>query len=140
MTTQREILEALKDRLDAGGYGRVHLGKHVDPDQEVLPVVTIHHHNDGDQTESSRPVEVRKVKLLVELVYETSASELLLEGVDKLDELEEVVIDIPARDQNDTLGGIARNVEQSKSQVINHEQKSTIGFAQLVVEVTYRKG
>jgi hypothetical protein len=138
MTKPALILVALRDRLVNAGY-TVHLGRVIDPLQDTLPVVSLCHMPDGDQTQGVRPKSSRALELVAEYwghVATAHLSDPILHLIPIGEALESALIK-PDGGGVDRLDGLAIQVEHIKTILAAHEQSSDIGQAQVAIRIKY---
>jgi hypothetical protein len=129
------VLLALRARLVAAGK-TVFLGKIVDPNQDSLPVVTIHYANEGDQSIRELPERIRELSLVIEQWTQTVTDDPALELIPIGEALRGTLIQ--HNDGNlDRLGGAADSIVHERTVLEAHREYTDVGVVQLVVRVTY---
>jgi hypothetical protein len=129
------VLSAIRARLVTAGR-TVFLGKIVDPNQDILPVVTVHYANDGDQSIRELPERVREMSLVVEHWSETTTEDPILELIPIGEALMATLIQ-HNNGNLDRLGGAADSIVHERTVLEAHREYTDIGVVQLIVRVTY---
>lgn len=129
------VLTAIRTRLVAAGR-TVFLGKQIDPNQDTLPVVTVHYANEGDQSVRELPERVRELSLVIEHWSNTTTSDPYLELIPIGEALRATLIQ-HNNGNLDRLGGAADSIVHERTVLEAHREYTDVGVVQLVVRVTY---
>lgn len=136
MRTAKPIILELRSRLQAAGFP-VFIGKTVDPNQDELPLVSVHYGADGEQSIRTDRQAIRELQLVVEYWQHATSLDPALDLIDKADEILDALIQSRSVNKPDTVGGHATGIWHERTLIFNHEEHSDTGFAQVVVRVRY---
>lgn len=138
MRDTKSVITSLRDRISGDGY-TVFTGRKIDPEQDPLPVVTIHYHNDGDQQATTRPRPIDELSLVVEYWSITKTDDPMLELLEEVADFESSIIKKKSNrsDSRDDLEGSAHNVTRKKTTIWQPDKWSNVAVIQVVVAITY---
>ena len=118
---QGKILAALRERLTDGQYD-VYLGKVIDPQQDVLPAVTIFHGKDGDTVVKHRPRLTQEMSIVVEC-WIVAGDDPTLDCYEFAQPLREAIAPKDSTDSPDYLDGLAHKVEYQQTLCVTRDRQ-----------------